>query len=145
MVIARRIEKDPDPALIAEFEDLWKRSDPWTQRAIVRMAEQLDYKIDIDVMYEEPTAEQIAEAKAQAKLRKHRKRAEAFIYKNGFRRIPSRGLILRRLTRAEFVKEATASGVPDDTLDWAWANYLRFDHGEDWHYSEDGDEWQRPG
>lgn len=143
MVIGRRIEKEPDAALIAEFEDLWKRSDPWTQRAIVRMAEQLEHEIDIDVMYEEPTAEQIAEAEAQAKLRKHRKPAEAFIYKNGFRRIPSRGIISRRLTRADFMKEATASGVPEDTLDWAWGNYLKFDHGEDWHYSEDGDEWQR--
>ena len=75
MVIGRRIETDPDAALIAEFEDLWKRSDPWTQRAIMRMAEQLEHEIDIDVMYEEPTADQIAEAEAQAKLRKHRKRS----------------------------------------------------------------------
>ena len=132
MVIGRRIEKDPDAALIAEFEDLWKRSDPWTQRAIVRTAEQLEHEIDIDVMHEEPTADQIAEAEAQAKLRKHRKRAEAFIFKNGFRRIPSRGIISMRLTRAAFMKEATASGVPEDTLDWAWGNYLKFDHGEDW-------------
>lgn len=143
MVIGRPIEKDPDPARIAEFEDLWKRSDPSTQSAIVRMAEQLEHEIHIDVMYEEPTADQIVEADAEAKLRKHRKRAEAFIFKNGFRRIPSRGIISMRLTRAEFMKEATASSVPEDTLDWAWSNYLKFDHGEEWHYSEDSDEWER--